>query len=167
MSISVPFGEVSDTDVSKNMVHHFDPEMFIQLDLWKRICELVDEPLYLSRVHINFTTPFSYYGVHRDNSKDDLSVMISINSEWNREWEGYCVFYKSLSSNTILKTVIPEPGKAIFFNGSEYHKPLAPSVRCPFARFMLVLKTSWSPDPAAPIFAPGFIPNANKENDNI
>jgi len=142
-------GEVLGSDVSKNMTHHFDPEMFIKLDLWKRMCELVDEPLYLPRVHINFTTPFSYYGAHRDNSKDDMSVLISINSEWNREWEGYCVFYKSLSSTTILKTVIPEPGKAIFFNGSEYHKPLAPSVRCPFARFMLVLKTSWSPGPTA------------------
>lgn len=127
----------------KRLSCHFDPEVFVRTNFWKKIEALVDHPIGLSDAYINIAESHTLTFPHCDNKDSHLSVLLYINPEWHRSWGGYTVFFNSMSGNKVKKTVVPEPGKAVFFNGADFHMALPPTHVAPFPRFTIALKTQW------------------------
>jgi len=141
------FGQRSDAfrgSRQGRFTHHFDPAQFQQTSFWKLIETTVDSPIKLIDAYINCSDFATVSFPHTDEKCNCLSVLICLNQEWHRDWGGYTVFFDSISKNKILDTVIPEPGKAIFFNGRTTHNALAITPTAKYQRFMLVLKTAWN-----------------------
>ena len=138
--------KVTDSHMGKRQgrfTHHFNPDEFVKTSFWQRIDKSVDYPLGLLEAYINYGDSSTLAFPHCDNREDNMSILMSLNQYWHRNWGGYTVFFEGVASNEIIKTVVPEPGKAIFFNGAMYHSALPPNVTAEYPRFMLALKTVW------------------------
>ena len=140
------YGQNSDSLMSKRqgrMVHHIDPDAFVQTSFWKRIEKEVQWPLGLIEAYVNYADFSTLTFPHCDNRENDMSILLCLNQDWHRNWGGFTVFFDGVNSNKVIKTVTPEPGKAVFFNGSTYHMALPPTVNAEYPRFMVALQTTW------------------------
>ena len=140
------YGQNSDSHMSKRQgrfTHHFNPDEFVKTSFWQRIEKSVDYPLGLLEAYINYGDSSTLTFPHCDNREDQMSMLMCLNQDWHRSWGGYTVFFEGVDSNEIIKTVVPEPGKAIFFNGSMYHLALPSNINAEYPRFMLAIKTVW------------------------
>jgi len=140
------YGQSSDSRsslIQRRMVHHFDPELFTNLDLWKQIKSILDSPIELVEAYLNYSESSTLTLPHCDNTDGGMSVLICVNQEWNRSWGGYTAFFKDMTSNKIIETICPEPRKAVFFTGATWHYALPIVNFSPYARFMLAIKTTY------------------------
>ena len=140
------YGQNSDSHIGKRQgrfTHHFNPDEFVKTSFWQRIEKSVDYPIGLSEAYINYGDSSTLTFPHCDNREDQMSMLMCLNQDWHRSWGGYTVFFEGVDSNEIIKTVVPEPGKAIFFNGSMYHLALPSNINAEYPRFMLAIKTGW------------------------
>lgn len=125
------------------MVHAFDSELFVRTDIWKRLEESFDTQLALFTSYIIYSTPGFLNIPHCDGDQNGPSILICLNQEWRRDWGGYTVFFKDMDSNEVVKTIVPEPGKAtIFGGGAVWHSSLAVDNCAPYPRFMLSIHCS-------------------------
>ena len=134
------YGRVSNTFSSQKqsrMTFSFNSEDFIRTDLWKRIKESFKESVSLSKAYINFADPATVNLPHCDGQDNGPSILICLNQEWRRDWGGYTVFFKDMTSSEITKAVVPEPGKAVIFNGSNWHSGMPVAHFAPYPRFIL------------------------------
>ena len=140
------YGQKSDSLMPNRqgrMAHHFDPEQFIQTSFWKRVEKQFKEPLGLSEAYINMADSATLNYPHCDNRENHMSILLCLNQDWHRNWGGYTSFFEGMHGNEVISTVVPEPGKAVFFNGSIYHTAMPPNITATYPRFMLALKTFW------------------------
>lgn len=124
------------------MVHHYNLVDFVRLDIWKAIVDTFDYTLNLTNAYINYADSGTVTLPHNDGTdKNLMTILICLNKKWSREWGGYTVWFESIDSKDIIKTICPEPRKAIFFKSSIYHYALPP-IKFPgsYSRFMLALK---------------------------
>ena len=140
-------GRVSNTFSRKvdqsRMTANLDAATYSTGELWRQIQDYVGESLTLHDIYINRSSTDEINLAHCDNNIHSLSILICLNQEWHRDWAGYTVFFDGMNSNEILKTVIPEPGKAIFFDSRIWHLALPVSKIAPVRR-MMVLKIIYS-----------------------
>ena len=142
------YGRVSNTFSGKKqsrMTFSFDNKNMIATDLWRRCVAMFDERLSLSKAYINYADSATVNLPHCDGEDDGPSILICLNSVWDREWFGYTCFFKGMSSQKIIKTVVPEPGKAIVFNGSTWHTGTPVSPYAEYPRFILTLHCFLTP----------------------
>ena len=125
------------------LAHHFDPLQFEKTTFFKRIANNIDNPIRLMQAYINYAENSTLNFPHCDDKSDCLSILLCLNQDWHRNWGGYTSFFKDISSNDIIETVVPEPGKAIFFNGRLFHTATPPNITSQVPRFMLAIKTEW------------------------
>jgi len=127
----------------RRLVHHFDPFEFVETSFWKRVEQEVDHPIGCVEAYINLSDSATLNYPHCDTSMNELSILLCLNIDWHRSWGGYTVFFDDPTASSIRHCVCPEPGKAIFFNGSIFHYALPPVIFAPYSRFMLAIKTKW------------------------
>ena len=127
----------------RRMSCHFDPEVFVTTKFWHRLEKVVDEPLGVLEAYMNYSESHTLTFPHCDSSEGDMTIIVYLNLEWHRGWGGYTCFFDSSYGNEVVETVVPEPGKVIFFNGNLYHSALPPNHIAPFPRFTLAIKTKW------------------------
>ena len=126
------------------LAHHFDPLQFEQTTFFERIKHNIDKPIRLMQAYINYAESSTLNFPHCDSYHGHvLSILLCINQDWHRNWGGYTSFFKDISSNDIIETVVPEPGKAIFFNGRLFHTATPPNITSQVPRFMLAIKIEW------------------------
>lgn len=136
------YGRVSNTfsgQKQSRMTYSFDPEKFVRTDLWKRVEKMFDSQVSLSKAYINIADHATVNLPHCDGQDDGPSILICLNQEWRRDWGGYTVFFKGMNSNQVISTVVPEPGKAIIFNGSIWHSGLSVASFADYPRFLLTI----------------------------
>jgi len=145
--IDYSYGQTSDSRMGyrgqTRFTHHFNPDEFVKTTFWHRVKKSVNYPIRLMQAYINYSESSTLNFPHCDNREDQMSILMCLNQDWHRSWGGYTVFFEGVDSNDIIETVVPEPGKAIFFNGSMYHSALPPNMNAESPRFMLALKTIW------------------------
>ena len=140
------YGQQSDSLMSQRqgrMVHRIDVNVFVRTEFWNKIEKYVNCPIGLSDAYINYADSSTLTFPHCDNRENEMSILLCLNQDWHRNWGGYTSFFSGVADNNIIKTVVPEPGKAIFFNGSIYHVALPPNNIAEYPRFMLALKLLW------------------------
>lgn len=136
------FGHNSDSKSSQRQgrwVQRFHDD-FTQSDLWVDLAKAIDSPITFREAYINYADYSTPTLPHCDNIPNGGTVLICINQEWRRQWAGFTVFFKDMSSPEIIKTVCPEPGKAVIFNGGIWHYALPPRDFSDYPRFMLAIK---------------------------
>ena len=149
MAYSSPFvyGQRSDsrsTQLQERLVTQMDIEMFSGLDLWRQIQSTFHTPLNLKEAYINFANSATPHLPHCDGTGiNDMTILITLNQNWDRRYGGYTYFFESMNSQKIIETVVPEPRKAVFFKGSIWHCASAPTILAPDPRFMLAIKTQF------------------------
>jgi hypothetical protein len=127
----------------RRLSSHFNPDDFVRTNFWKQLEGIVEHPLGLVEAYVNISESHTLTFPHCDNKLNEMSVLLYLNNEWHRSWGGYTVFFDGMTGNKIKKTVVPEPGKVVIFNGSIFHMALPPTHVAPFPRFVLALKTVW------------------------
>jgi len=105
--------------------------------VWKRLEGLFDFKVKPCKIYINYADHATVNLPHCDGTDNGPSVLICLNQEWRRDWGGYTVFFKSMSSSKITKAFVPEPGKAIIFNGSNWHSGMPVAHFAPGPRYIL------------------------------
>jgi len=122
------------------MTFYFNPDDFLRTDLWKRITESFDKPISLTEAYINYADHATVNFPHCDGRNDGPTILICINQEWKRDLFGYTVFFKDMNSNDIIRTIVPEPGKAVIFKGSLWHSATPIAHYASYPRFMLAVR---------------------------
>ncbi len=136
------YGRVSNTyskQKQARMTYNFDPDYFLQTDLWKRCSRLFAYDISLSHAYINYSDHATVSLPHSDGKDNGPSILICLNQEWKREWGGYTVMFKNMNSNDIIHAVSPEPGKATIFRGSMWHSGTPVAHYADYPRFMLTI----------------------------
>lgn len=136
------YGRVSNTysgQKQSRMTYSFDPELFVRTDLWKRVEKSFDTQVSLNNAYINIGDHATVNIPHCDGNKSGPTILICINQEWKRDWGGYTVLFKSMNSNEIIKASVPEPGKALIFNGPIWHTGVPIAHFAAYPRFILTM----------------------------
>ena len=123
------------------MTHNFDATLFKETDVWKSIEKFVEGPIELVENYICYSESSTINYSHCDSPSDVISILLNINIEWKRDWGGYTSFFAGPSSSEVIFTSIPEPGKAVFFNGTIWHYAAPVTSIAAHPRFMMIFKT--------------------------
>ena len=91
---------------------------FFSVVLFRKIVELLQRPLVLSRVYANGATFGQSGGRHTDSLEEGATTfLIYANREWNLEWGGRTVFLVGDDERVIA----PKPGTAVHFRANIPH----------------------------------------------
>jgi hypothetical protein len=78
----------------------------------------------LTRVYANGQTHGLCGEFHYDDKSDNsYTLLIYMNEEWNPNWGGHTI----ISSKDKIYSIVPEPNKALLFNGNLLHAGLEPT----------------------------------------
>lgn len=127
----------------KRLAHHYSIEVFVQTAVWGKIEKLFKESVGLVDAYINYSELASRTLTHSDGVVNEPSVLICLNEHWERDWGGYTVFFKGMSTDVVVKTIVPRPGQIVIFNGFNWHLALPPTIYAEVPRFMLALKLKY------------------------
>ena len=97
----------------------------------------------LTRCYANKHTFGTEGYVHTDSErKEDQTVVVYLNEEWNYEWGGETMFYEK---GEAIRAVVPKMGRVASFPGNIPHCAKALSRLCPKVRTTLMLKVTIDP----------------------
>ena len=127
------------TDVSNRLPEDFD-------DLWKEInTEFFNSTGVLTRCYANRHTFGTEGYIHTDTErKEDVTVVVYLNPEWEADWGGETTFY-SFDKKSILNAVLPAYGRVVAFSGNIPHCARAITRICSKARTTVMYKVTIDP----------------------
>ena len=122
-----------------------EPEEFVKSDIYKMAKKLVKkffpkENLRLGIAYVNFVCYGDVTQPHQDcvDSDRDVTVLYYLNPKWHHEWGGEAMFYDA--DGQFNYCVSAQPGRAIVFRGSIWHKVNTPSRISPENRLAIAFK---------------------------
>jgi SM-20-related protein len=77
--------------------------------------------------------------VHFKNGTHDVTILLYLNTKWDKNWGGETVFFDS--NDDIIRAVLPKFGRFVVFPSATMHGARPLSRSCPVLRHVLVFKT--------------------------
>jgi Rps23 Pro-64 3,4-dihydroxylase Tpa1-like proline 4-hydroxylase len=133
------FSDINGDLTDLRFSHHFELESFKESDAFKTIVNELGE-VELLDAYINCSDSATVNKAHVDSAyKDDYTILVYLNPDWHREWQGYTYFFDGVSSIEVIDTVCPEPNKAVIFNSEVWHMAGLSTTKAP-VRYTLAIK---------------------------
>jgi hypothetical protein len=132
------------TDISARIPKEF-------LEVWKDINKaFFKEEAVLIRCYSNKQTFGTEGYIHIDTKrKQDFTVIVYMNEEWDADWGGETTFYND-DKTEIIDAILPRYSRVVAFPGTIHHCARSVTRICPKARTTLMFKASIDPQAMYP-----------------
>lgn len=130
-------------DMSR-FVCYLTEEEFGSLELHTIVNDIAEKydlgDLEIIRSYINVYNMSTYLSCHTDDQEEDsITFLYYANPTWEVDWGGETVFYDS-HKQEIVKSVLPKPGRIVFFNSTIPHASRPSTINALQQKFTIAIK---------------------------
>jgi hypothetical protein len=103
---------------------------------------LKNRKVEIFRQYVNFSMSNTVDMIHVDSPTNSVNAYTLVhygNFIWNKNWHGETVFYNS-NSDEIMFSVMPKPGRIVFFDSNIPHCARPPSSLSEYSRYTIATK---------------------------
>lgn len=142
-----PFSHWNLTFAGKDPKSRLDVEQFLPdpvLALWQKIKQSYLQNFTVIRAYSNAYTYGTEGYIHTDSTNEnDLTVLVYLNTTWDRNWAGETVFF---NGDDIVRAVLPKLGRMIIFPATMDHVARSVARSCAVDRQILTFKVRQTDD---------------------